>query len=292
MFVYILLGWLMFRGGLVTEEGGRALANILLYLILPCVIIRAFYLEKNRETVEMVLMSFAGAAVVLGIAMAVASVLFHRRPTDNFSAAFSNAGFMGIPLITATLGQEAVIYVAAMIALLNVLQWTYGQMILSGEKSRIQGKAVVKSPVVLALIAGVLIFVSGFRFPPVVMDCMGAIAGMNAPVAMILLGIYMGKVPFSEMFDSGWVWWCSAVRLVIIPLITMAALQFIFPERTTMTAALLLSAAAPVGSNVAVYAQKLELDYRYAVKTVCLSTLLSIVTLPLIMLFNEILIAG
>lgn len=286
MFLYILTGWGLFKSGLVTKEGSKALVNLLLYVIFPCVIIKSFCLERTPGNVRVVLLSFAGAVLVLGIAMAVAAILFFRYPVDNFGAAFSNAGFMGIPLVAATLGSEAVVYVSAMTALLNVLQWTYGQKILAGREGNISWLGSLKSPIVAALIAGVVIFAAGIPLPSILTECMQTVSGMNAPVAMIILGLYLGELRFKEIVDTPRVWLCSIVRLVAIPLATAAALRLAFPGERLMTGALLICAAAPVGSNVAVYAQRLGKDYTYAVKTVCLSTLLSILTLPLVVMMG------
>lgn len=287
MFLYIFIGWGLFKSGLVTKAGSKALANLLLYVIFPCVIIKSFCLEKTPETVRVVLLSFAGAILALGIAMLAAQILFFKFPIDNFSAAFSNAGFMGIPLVTATMGAEAVIYVSAMTALLNVLQWTYGQRILVGKEEKVSWKESLKSPIVVALIVGIIIFVIGIRLPSILMECMQTISGMNAPVAMIILGTYLGESRLIEIINTPRAWFCSLVRLVLIPAITIIAMRFAFPAEKMMTSALLICAAAPVGSNVAVYAQKLGKDYSYAVKTICLSTILSILSLPLIVLLNS-----
>lgn len=287
MFIYIAIGWGMFKGRLISKEGSRSLAHLLLYVILPCVIIKSFCIERTPQNIGAILSSFAGAAVVLAIAMLIALFVFRKHPIDNFGAAFSNAGFMGIPLIVATLGESAVVYVAAMVALLNALQWTYGQWIISGDKKAISLNAVGKSPVVLALVAGCVIFFLQIPISEILFSCMGSIAVLNAPVAMIILGIYLGEIRFLEIFDDVRAWWCASVRLAVIPLITMVAFKVLFPGRFEMAQALLICASAPVGSNVAVYAQKLDKDYSYAVKIVCLSTVLSIVTIPLILLVFE-----
>ena len=85
-----------------------------------------------------------------------------------------------------------------------------------------------------------------------------------------------------SIFLSAHVYWVSIVRLVIIPVISIAYLAFFRIDNSTISFALLIAACAPVGSNVAVYAQKLNLDYEYSVKLVCLSTCLCILTMPIV----------
>ena len=283
MFLYMAIGWWMYKKNLITQEGSRSMAHLLLYVILPCVIIQSFCVERSAKNIRMIQQSFAGAIAVLTAAMMVSHLLLKKKPVDNFGAAFSNAGFMGIPLLTATLGEQAVICAAGMIALLNALQWTYGQMILSGDRRAVSLKEVAKSPVVAALAAGMCIFLLQLPVPSMIQSSMGAIARLNAPIAMIILGVYLGHVPIREILCDKNAWKCSAVRLMVIPAITVVVLRFMFPDNQAMAMALLLSAIAPVGSNVAVYAQKGAQDYGYAVKIVCLSTLLSALSMPLIM---------
>ena len=259
------------------------MAHLLLYVILPCVIVKSFCMERTAENTVIILWSFAGTIVVLIASMAVSYILFQKKPVDNFGAAFSNAGFMGIPLISATVGESAVVYAAGMIAILNALQWTYGQMILSGDRKAVSFKEISRSPVVIALVIGLCIFLLRIPVPSIIFSSMGTIAQLNAPIAMIILGIYLGRVELMEILRDRSAWWCSLVRLVVIPVITVFILKTMFGGNLEVGQALLISAIAPVGSNVAVYAQKLNQDYGYAVKIVCLSTLLSILTIPVIM---------
>ena len=287
MFLYMAVGWILLRTGLVTKEGSRSLANLLLYVILPCVIVKSFCKESTGELSQTVLMSLVGAVIVLGLAMLIAHAIFRKRPLDDFGAAFSNAGFMGLPLISAVLGSDAVIYAAGMVALLNILQWTYGQAVISGDWSAMSVRKVLLNPLVISFAIGILIFFTGLPVPDLLVSCMGTVSGMNAPVAMIILGIYLGEVRIRDIFTERSVWLCTAVRLLLIPALTVIALRLVFPGQQEMALALVLTASAPVGANLAVYAQKLGKDYGYAVKTICLSTILSIVSMPLMLLLWE-----
>jgi len=289
MFIYMAIGWGMFRGKLVSKEGSQAMAHLLLYVVLPCVIVRSFCIKYTSEHQSIVVIAMIGALVVLISSIAISFLMFRKRPIDQFGAAFSNAGFMGIPLISAALGESAIVHIAAMVALLNALQWTYGQMVLTGDKKAMSLKAAATSPVVLALAIGLGVFFLRIPVPDIVLTCMGNLAQLNAPVAMIILGVYLGEVKLSEIFLDIRAWQCSFVRLLVIPLITIVCLKLLFPGHPELSQALLIAAIAPVGSNVAVYARKLNKDYQYAVKLVCLSTLLSVVTMPVTMLLYSIL---
>jgi putative permease len=215
--------------------------------------------------------------------MAVSWLFFRKDPMAQIGVAFSNAGFMGFPLVTAVLGGEAVFYAAGFVALLNALQWTYGQAKLSGDKKYIQLGAVLKNPLVLSLLGGVVLYFCRIPVPQFLRTPMGAIAGMNAPLAMIVLGVYLARTDLKAIFTRPRLYALSAVRLVVIPLLTIACLMLLPAGWRQIGTVLIIVNAAPIGSNIAVYAQRLGLDSSYAVQMVCLSTLLSLITLPVML---------
>ena len=283
MFFYLAIGCLLFRFDLLTKEGSRSLANLLIYISLPCAIIQSFCVSDGPEIRQALLPSLFLGALLLLLSMAISAVLFHQEPLQNFGAAFSNAGFMGFPLVTAVLGGEAVFYAAGFVALLNALQWTYGQAKLSGDKKYIQLGAVLKNPLVLSLLGGVMIYFCRIPVPQFLRTPMGAIAGMNAPLAMIVLGVYLARTDLKAIFTRPRLYALSAVRLVVIPLLTIVCLMLLPAGWRQIGTVLIIVNAAPIGSNIAVYAQRLGLDSSYAVQMVCLSTLLSLITLPVML---------
>lgn len=287
MFLYMAAGCCLFCGKLVTKEGSVSFAHTLIYLVLPCAVLQSFFIEKTEARILALGTSFLWGVLVLVLSIAVSSLLFRKRPIDNFGAAFSNAGFMGLPLITSMLGKEYVFYAAGMIACLNILQWFYGQSILSGRRERLSVTTILKNPLVIALVLGLAAFFTGLRPPSFVAGCISAVSAMNGPVAMIILGFYLAQTDLRSLFGKPSTYVVSAARLLLIPLLTLAVLAAVPGVTVEIKLALLLAASAPIGANVAVYAQKLGKDYVYAVETVCLSTLFSLVTLPAVILLAE-----
>lgn len=285
MFVYMAIGGLLFQKGLITKEGSKSLANLLLYAVLPCVVVKSFCVARTPERMSGLLVSFLAAFGILLLAMAVSHLLFKKNPIDDFGAAFSNAGFMGFPLVAAVQGSEAIFYAAGFVALLNALQWTYGQSLISGDPGYRSPKAILKNPLVLSLLLGILIFCFEIPVPAIASDLLAALSALNAPLAMVILGVYLAQTDPKTLFNDPHLYVVAAARLVLIPLLTILVLKLLPAQYAAITTTLVIVAAAPIGSNVAVYAQKLGKDYAYAVRGVCLSTLLSAITMPLLMLF-------
>lgn len=288
MFALMLLGLLLSRSGMITEQGSRDLSNVLLYAVIPCVILRSYMSEFSTEKLRAMGLSALIAVIAFAASIAVAYLTCGtRHRIENFAVAFGNAGFIGIPLVTAVFGPEAAFYVVSFSTFANLLQWTYGIVIISGKKETMNLRMVFVNPVFISMVIGIALFVLQPTLPTVVTGTIGYIADGNTVLAMIILGYYLSKVQLRGLFADVRLYLFSALRLLVIPAVTILVfLPFPF-ARGEITLITLIAAATPIASSTAIFAQKFDQDYRRAVSYVCLSTILSVATLPLVMLFAE-----
>ena len=284
MFLLAGLGFALFRAGKISQEGSKALGNILIYLALPSVIINGFLVERTAEHMTGILYSALAAAALLLISILISRFFFRRDAIAAFSGAFSNPGFFGVPLIIASMGQGSVFYVACFIAFLNIGQWTYGVSILTGQSiaQGFQPKKLIRAPFIIAILTGLALFLIQPPLPAVVTGALSAVAALNTPLAMFTVGIYLAQADIPGLIRRRSLYAVSAVRLLIVPALALALLSLLPGSLHDMKLALLLAIACPVGSNVAVYAQLHGKDFPYAVGTVIVSTLFSLVTIPLL----------
>jgi predicted permease len=291
MFLLAGVGFLLFKSGKISQEGSKTIGNILIYASLPAVIINGFRVERTPEHVTGLLWSAAVAAVLMLISILVSHFTFRKDGVAAFASSFSNPGFFGIPLIIATIGQGAVFYVAPFVAFLNVGQWTYGVSRLNGQPvlQGFQPKKLIKAPFVIAILVGLTLFITQLPLPAIVNSCLSNIAGLNTPLAMFTVGVYLAQTDLPGMLRRKSLYLVSALRLLVIPAISLLVLSVLPDSMEQMRTALAITAACPVGSNVAVYAQLHGKDYPYAVETVVISTLLSIVTIPLMLYLQSML---
>lgn len=288
MFALMLLGLLLSRHGMITEQGSRDLSNVLLYAVIPCVILRSYMSEFSTEKLRAMGLSALIAVIAFAASIAVAYLTCGtRHRIENFAVAFGNAGFIGIPLVTAVFGPEAAFYVVSFSTFANLLQWTYGIVIISGKKETMNLRMVFVNPVFISMVIGIALFVLQPTLPTVVTGTIGYIADGNTVLAMIILGYYLSKVQLRGLFADVRLYLFSALRLLVVPAVTILVfLPFPF-ARGEITLITLIAAATPIASSTAIFAQKFDQDYRRAVSYVCLSTILSVATLPLVMLFAE-----
>lgn len=288
MFALMLLGLLLSRRGMITEQGSRDLSNVLLYAVIPCVILRSYMSEFSTEKLRAMGLSALIAVIAFAASIAVAYLTCDtRHRIENFAVAFGNAGFIGIPLVTAVFGPEAAFYVVSFSTFANLLQWTYGIVIISGKKETMNLRMVFVNPVFISMVIGIALFVLQPALPTVVTGTIGYIADGNTVLAMIILGYYLSRVQLRGLFADVRLYLFSALRLLVVPAVTILVfLPFPF-ARGEIALVTLIAAATPIASSTAIFAQKFDQDYRRAVSYVCLSTILSVATLPLVMLFAE-----
>lgn len=283
MLLYLLLGYFLFRKKLIGISGSADIGRMLLHIVMPAAILKAYMTSYTPERLIGLVLSFLAALLALLLAIFISRIFFKKEQAiERFGAAFSNAGFIGIPLVQMTLGEEAVFYISSFVALLNILQWTYGVFILTGDRNTFSFQKLRTNPVILSFLGGLLLFFLPVRLPDLLTGMIGSLAAMNGPLAMIVLGTYLAQVSPGSLFKERLAYRSSFVRLILIPVLTIILLGFFPAEYHTLKLAVLIAASAPIGSNVAIFAQLYGQDYTQAVKEVCLSTLLCMITLPLI----------
>lgn len=289
MFLLAGIGFLLFKGGKITLEGSKTLGNILIFGSLPAVIINGFRIERTAEHVSGLLWSALAALIVVMLSILISHFVFRKDGVAAFATSFANPGFFGIPLIVASLGQGAVFYAAPFIAFLNIGQWTYGVSRLNGQPvlQGFQPKKLIKAPFVIAILVGIFLFVTQIKLPEILSSCLSSVAALNTPLAMFTVGVYLAQTDLKKMLSRRSLYLISALRLLVIPGLSLLLLMLFPVSMEQMRTVLLIVAACPVGSNVAVYAQLHNKDYPYAVETVVISTLLSIVTIPFILYLSS-----
>lgn len=279
MFCYMFAGFFLTKTAVIKEPDSNVLARLLLYLILPAVIINSFISNvfELRDLIDSLVLSL----VAVGISVAISSLILRKDRMAVFGSSFSNVGFIGVPLITAVSGNRYVMYIAGLIALINTMQWVYSKLYFSEGKHH-QIKELLLNPMLVAFLIGLTLSIIPMKMPKIFLDCVSALSACNTPLAMIVLGIYLGYCNPKRIFTDKNAYMVSLFRLVLLPLVTILIFLLISSKNPIIMLSILIAVSAPVGSNIAVYAQKYRKDYSFAVSVTCLSTLLSIVTLPLI----------
>ena len=278
MFLLIGTGYVLFRKGKLSLAGSRDMASLMVTIIIPAVIVNSLAVEYTAEKAKTLLLCSALSAVLLAVSLVISHLILKENPIDDFASGFSNPGFFGIPLVQAAFGNDAVFYIAPFIVGINILQFSYGVRLM-GRTSSSDWRHYARNPIFLSAVIGLILFFIPVSPPSPVSSALNYIAGLNAPIAMIVMGGYLAQTDFLSLFTSARLYALCFCRLFLIPAVSLLVIS-LFPADMQIRSALLIAASCPVGANVAAYAQLNGHDYAYAVKTVVLSTLLSNVFLP------------
>ncbi len=291
----VLIMFLLMGVGVLTEKlrmiryaAASQINNFLLLIVMPCVILNAYQIEFKAELLEGLLLAFLLALFSHAIGIIVSMLLARRRPDakyriERFAMVYSNCSFMAIPLLQAVVGSEGVFYGSAYIAVFNLFMWTHGVFLMSGERSMKAVRKALLNPGVLSVAAGLALFFTPFRFPYVVGQVTGYIASLNTPLAMLLTGIFISRSGIKTAFSDPKVYGISAVRLLLIPLLVLGVI-WALPVASTVRTACIISAACPCAASCSMFALRYKQDVSYSSKMITVSTLLSVLTLPLLIL--------
>ncbi len=287
MLLLNLVGIFAYRWKIITREGGRQLSKIVLEIVTPVLVVHAYMtVEYEAQLAVNLLWTFALSAVSYGLTILGAMLLLRKKEgretaIERFSAIYSNCGFMGIPLANALFGAEGVLYVTAFLTLFFFFSWTHGVMMLTGKRDFGALLKVLRSPTVIGIVLGLALYFTQIKLPGVLADTMDFIAALNTPLAMMASGVSVAQVRVGGILKNGRVYWVTACRLVILPLLTMAlclCCPFIAQE---VRVVVLLLAAAPSAAMCTLQCQKLGLQDVYASQIFAMTTILSLLTMPL-----------
>lgn len=297
LFILMGVGFACRRTKLIDDRSSKGVVNVLILFVTPCVIVDAFL--RPFDATMMKGLGIAFAVAILGHCLVIGmSYAFVRHWADGtrrvlrLATVFSNAGFMGIPLEQAILGDRGVFFGVSYIIAFNLFIWSWGYAMMKGEAnepgvSRWKTyRTMLVNPGTVGLSAGLVCFLLPFKLPTVIGDPIHAMAGMNTPLAMIVIGYYLAGARLGPVFRMKSAYVSMAIRMVVYPLIVTAAL---YPFRRVldrdMMLALVIAAAAPVAAMVSMFAAKFDRDVDASVGLVSGTTILSIVTMPPVVAF-------
>lgn len=283
MFLLMLVGYILFKRGIFDNHVTTRLSTLLNSFVIPCCVLSSFNRDFDPALAGSLGLTVLSACAVFVVSIVLANLLYRPNHPKNFRdcrmcAVFSNNGFMSLPLLSAMFGETGVFLGSAHIVVMAVVLWTYGVMQVNRDY-HFSPSRILLNPGVIAAVLGFAIFVSPFTLPSDVAGALTHITNINSPLAMMVLGGYLAQTNLASCFTDLRVWRISAVRLLVIPLLTIALLYFI-PLDNTAKLTLLVGTSAPTAIASAMFAQMYGSDYLYSTKVVALSTVLSLVTLP------------
>lgn len=294
LFVLMSVGALCNKTGWLDSKSVKSLTNIVLYFVTPCVIINSFNREMDRALLNGLWVTALLSLGIQAFSIALASLVFRgNKDSENrvyrFATVFSNCGFMGLPLQQALLGSVGAFFGAVYIAIFNVVVWTYGIFEMSGDKNQLSIKKLILNPGILGTVLGLAIFIFGISLPDVISEPVHYLANLNTPLPMIIIGYYLGNLTLDSFKKHRKQYVVIALRLFVIPLVAIAVMRLLKID-PTVAVVCAIACSAPTAANTAMFATLFDRDASLGAQMVSVSTLISLVSIPLVVTAAQLLI--
>lgn len=287
LFILIAIGYVSVSVGILDDTTTFRLSRFLLNVTLPALIVASMQIPVTGELIsgaeELLLASvfyYAIAFLIAWIAPALLRSLPSERGVFRFSIIFANVGFMGFPIVESLLGSEALFYVAIFNLPFNVLIFTLGVVLITGDQRGFDPRLLI-SPGIFASLLGLAFFLGSVRIPTPFIDVVDILGSMTTPLAMVIVGAILAGFPVRRMIENKRIFLVSGIRLLVIPFVLWAVLRLLLPTPLVVSVAIIL-AAMPAAANSVLFAGEYGADPGLASQIVFVSTLASVATIPLI----------
>lgn len=289
LFLMVILGFLLVKIHLLKVDDSDVLSKLVVFVFSPCVLIQSFtHTHFSISTLSGLLLAIFGAAIVHVIYIALSKLGERFLGLNNIEKAsliYSNAGNLIIPLVSATLGDEWVFYSCAYIIVSTFLFWSHGKSVIC-EETKIELKKVITNPNIIAIILGLIFFLTGFRLPSILDSCTASLGNIIGPASMLVIGMVIAEMDLKRIFTNRRAYMVCFGRLVLYPLITILVFCFsgiltLHEQASHILLVTLLAASAPCAANVTQIAQIYHKDAVYASSINVITVVFCMITMPI-----------
>lgn len=305
--LFVLLavpGYILVKCKALKQEQTGVLSKLLMYVGMPFLIISGTLgISFNKETISgMAFSAILGIILTFGffflskLLSRIKSVesldpLWNKKRQGiiRFSQIFANNGFLGLPLAAAVFGSSSPVftYLVVLNIINNVFIYSLGTYLISGDKNTISLKSTLLNPVLLSFIIGIILNLLGVsKMVPELVTFSDHFKNLVTPISMLILGMKLAGIKFSSMFKSRGLYYVSSIKLILFPAIAVA-LTYLFTiivptDSVNLILAMFIAFSMPVAGLATAFADRYDGDTENAVIFTLGTTILSIITIPLL----------
>ncbi len=290
IFALLVVGFFVRRKGLFSSEGERSLADLVIYVVLPCNIVTSFLTGGGRDTLRDCLAIFLISCGIQAFTIYYGRLLYRRQPEDRricleYGIVVSNAGYLGNPIAEGVFGPLGLMYASVYLIPQHIMMWSAGLSLYTGSHNlKATLIKVLTHPCIIACEVGTFLMLTGLQLPGFIMAPLSAIGRCCTALSMLIIGMILARIDLDSLKDKTLLWY-SLNRLVIIPLIVYLVC-LLLPVSHLARGVSVILAAMPAGASTSILALKYDRDPAFATELAIVSTLLSI---PAVMIWSMIL---
>ncbi len=286
LLILIMLGVLLTRLKMLSEITVKQMTDVVLMFVTPSVIIKSFIRKYDPSTLKNLIISFAIAILVhLGYIL-LSRILIKDKDQDRqkvlqFSTVFSNCAFMSIPLLQALIGDLGVFYGTSFIAIFNLFVWSYGVLLMNGRNASLTPKKLLLNPGIISVAIGVLIYFLNIPIPKIIYEPISFMAALNTPLPMIIIGFHLANSNILEGLKNSKTLYTIFIKLFFFPALALLGM-YLCGIKGEVLVACTICASAPTAAITTMFSAKYGGDTPLSVSTVSISTILSVISMPII----------
>lgn len=275
------IGYMLFRTKIIDRAGAKQMADVVIYLACPAITLRTLMIDFDPG--KLLDAGFCMALMTVVTLISIPLTRFFFRSGEGvacYGAIFANSGFIGVPIVQGVFGDGYVFYLSIGTSVLNFFIWTYGVWLVSGDRDQMSLARVARNPNLIAIVVGLACFAFSVHPPRLLDDVLVALGNVNTGLVMLVLGCYLAQSDLRAILMSKKAYLVCLLRLAVIPGISVGlmALFPMIPVNVRLT--MLIATGAPVASFAAILSEKFGGNYKFGVGLVTLSTLMSLVAMP------------
>ena len=286
--VMMLIGYAACKGHILDGRSNKALPDLVVDVTTPCMMLASLgATESSRsDLLVMLVLGTALFSLMIGVAELIPRHLPVKEravPAYKYYTVFTNNGFMGFPVVQALWGDKALVYTALLNIPVSILMYSYGMWQyakLAGGESKLRLRQMINIPNVSAVLVLILALI-GFRFTGNVQETLNTVGDATVPLSMIVVGSTLAEKPLGGMFKSALLYIFAAVKLTIVPLIVFG-LVYLLPISPLIKGVLVVISAMPGSAAGVLFAQQYGVNRSLSSRYVFVSTVMSVVTIPVI----------
>lgn len=290
LFLIIAVGYIARKIGILNKEMNKGLSDLLLKITLPFMIVASFNYKFSPEMMKNIKSIFIYSLIIHILLIPLSKLFYIKFPKDQdkkdilrFVTVFSNCGFMGYPVLQSIYGNVGVLYASVFNIPFTVFSWTFGVMLFTRDKESRSLKKVITNPGIIAVFIGIAIFLFSIQLPYALMNTLNLVGSITTPVSMLVIGSMLAEVKFSEIFKEISIYYASIIRLLVIPIVIYYFMSFCGIDKFLINIAVIVE-AMPAAAICSIFAESYGKNPKYASQSVFITTLISIVTIPLIVM--------
>ncbi|MDO4271711.1 MAG: AEC family transporter [Candidatus Saccharibacteria bacterium] len=282
----LVLGYFLGKKKLISTDTNRVIVNLLLCVFMPASLFVAFPTTYTDELSYLFLAGLAAGVIVMLALILLSLVIFNKklykgkfRYESQFALIFNNATFLGYPIIASTFGEIGVVPYCGFIIAFNIALFSYGVYLFQRKLTTKLFREVITNPNIIAVALGVIFFVAGIKLPSFMHDAIQFTGNATTALSIICIGFMLSKANFKVLFKKWRLIVTALIQLILGPLVTWTLLTAMrFPDQVIIVCTLIQ--ALPTATSLGLFAAKYDGNEIESSELVAVSTLLSIVTMP------------